>query len=213
MNTKSGSAAANNMTGNNGTGRRGGPGTGSNAKAKSATHEMGEAGMEGGNSELQELYIEILKDTYNAEKQLLAALSKLAKAASDESLSDAFTSHRAETMVHLERLESIFAGLGMAARGKMCEGMKGLIKEGAEALEDYEEGATRDAAMIAAAQKCEHYELAAYGTLRAFATRLSRKEDIRTLTTTLDEESACDERLTALALSGPNEEAATTEAK
>jgi len=166
--------------------------------------ESEESAMSPEQSGLHDLYVDLLKDTYSAEKQLSAALPKLAKAAEDDGLADAFRSHLEETKGHLDRLEGLFASLGLAARGKLCEGMKGLIKEGGEAIEDHEKGPVRDAALIAAAQKCEHYELAAYGTMRAFAARLGREEDVGILTATLEEESACDTKLTEIAMRGVN---------
>jgi ferritin-like metal-binding protein YciE len=142
---------------------------------------------------LEELMQDELKDIYDAEKQLTKALPKLEKKASAAELKEAFADHLAETEQHVERLEQIFDQLGMPARGKKCEGMQHLIAEGNDMIGEAEDDATRDAVMIAAAQKVEHYEIATYGTL---------------LEETLEEEKAADEKLTGIAESFVNEAAA-----
>lgn len=147
---------------------------------------------------LQELFVEELRDIYDAEKQLTRALPKMAKAAESEALRAAFEEHLEITRMHLERVEEVFKLLGIAARGKTCEGMKGLIEEGQEAMEEME-GSTLDAALIASAQKVEHYEIASYGTLATFAEVLEMQEAKDLLGQTLEEEKEADEKLTGIA--------------
>ncbi|RPI57705.1 MAG: ferritin-like domain-containing protein [Acidobacteria bacterium] len=147
---------------------------------------------------LQELFVNELRDIYDAEKQLTRALPKMAKAAASEELRAAFEEHLEVTRKQVSRLEQVFKLLGMAARGKPCEGMKGLIEEGGEVMEEME-GATLDAALIASAQKVEHYEIAAYGTLATFAEVLEMQEAKNLLGQTLEEEKEADEKLTAIA--------------
>ena len=148
---------------------------------------------------LEELLISELKDIYSAEKQIIKALPKLAKAASSPQLRAAFESHLKETMGHLERLDQIFETLGKSARGKVCHGMQGVIEEGAEVLEDTEKGEVRDAALISAAQRVEHYEMAAYGCVREYAMLLGRQKVADLLEKTLEEEKAADEKLSYIA--------------
>ena len=150
---------------------------------------------------LRERFIDQLKDTYDAEKQVLEALPKLVAAASDEDLKATFSDHLQQTHGHVERLERIFSDLGESNFRKSCKGMKGLIEEGKEALEG-PSSATRDAALIAAAQKVEHYEIAAYGTLRSWAEELELDEAAELLEETLDEEASADEKLTSIAEGG-----------
>ena len=147
---------------------------------------------------LRELLIEEIKDIYDAEKQLVKALPKMAKAAESGELRSAFEEHLEITRMQVERLEEVFKNLGMPARGKTCEGMKGLIEEGAEAIEEME-GSTLDAALIASAQKVEHYEIATYGTLATFADLLDLDEVKDLLGQSLEEEKEADEKLTAVA--------------
>lgn len=147
---------------------------------------------------LKELFVEELKDIYDAEKQLVKALPKMAKAAESEELRASFEEHLEITRMQVERLEEVFKLLGMAARGKTCEGMKGLIEEGQEAMEELE-GSTLDAALIASAQKVEHYEIATYGTLATFAEVLEMEEAKDLLGQTLEEEKEADEKLTGIA--------------
>jgi ferritin-like metal-binding protein YciE len=147
---------------------------------------------------LQELFVNELRDIYDAEKQLTRALPKMAKAAESEELRTAFEEHLEQTRGHIGRVEEVFKLLGMAARGKPCEGMKGLIEEGEEAMEEME-GSTLDAALIASAQKVEHYEIATYGTLATFAEVLEMQEAKDLLGQTLEEEKEADEKLTAIA--------------
>ncbi len=147
---------------------------------------------------LQELFVNELRDIYDAEKQLTKALPKMAKAADSDDLRTAFEAHLGQTRGHVNRLEEVFKLLGIAARGKPCEGMKGLIAEGEEVMEEME-GSTLDAALIASAQKVEHYEIATYGTLATFADVLEMEEAKNLLGKTLEEEKAADETLTGIA--------------
>jgi ferritin-like metal-binding protein YciE len=144
------------------------------------------------------LYVDELRDIYNAEKQLTKALPKMAKAATTEDLRNGFTEHLEQTRGHVERLEQIFEALGQRATGKTCVAMEGLIEEGSEIMQGDFEGEVLDAALIAAAQRVEHYEIAAYGTLIAFADLLGETQHSSLLRQTLDEEKATDERLTEL---------------
>jgi ferritin-like metal-binding protein YciE len=149
--------------------------------------------------ELKELYVDELKDIYSGETQLLKALPKLAKAASNEELKAGFEEHLEQTKGHVERLEQIFEELGESPKGKKCIGMEGLVKEGAEAIdEDYEDD-VKDAALIGAAQRVEHYEIAAYGTVRTLAQLLGESEQASLLEETLEEEKETDEKLTEIA--------------
>jgi len=148
---------------------------------------------------LHDLFVAELKDIYHAENQLVKALPKMAKAATSEELRAGFETHLEETEGQVERLDKIFEMLDMAPRGKKCEAMQSLIKEGKEMMEEDAEDAVLDAALIAAAQKVEHYEIASYGTLRTYAQMLGMDEAAALLQETLDEESATDEKLTELA--------------
>jgi ferritin-like metal-binding protein YciE len=147
---------------------------------------------------LKELYIDELKDLYNAENQLLKALPKMAKAATSEELSAGFEEHLEQTKGHVQRLENIFKQLEESPKGKKCKGMEGLIEEGAEAIEEYD-GELLDAALIGAAQRVEHYEIAGYGTVIAFAEELGESQHVELLNETLEEEKETDEKLTGLA--------------
>ena len=148
---------------------------------------------------LEELLQEELKDMYDAEKQLTKALPKLAKKATTPDLQDAFEEHLRQTQQHMERLEQVFDQLGMPVKGKTCKGMKNLIAEGNDMIADADDDATRDAIMIAAAQKVEHYEIAAYGTLRTWANVLGHREIASMLEDTLEEEKETDQKLTGIA--------------
>jgi ferritin-like metal-binding protein YciE len=151
------------------------------------------------NQGLKELYIEELKDLYNAETQLVKALPKLARAASSEELRRGFEDHLEQTKGHVERLQKIFDMLEESPKGKKCKGMEGLIEEGAEVTEEDYEGSLLDAALIGAAQRVEHYEIAGYGTVRSFAETLGESEHVSLLNETLEEEKETDEKLTELA--------------
>ena len=156
-------------------------------------------------SKLKELFTEELKDIYWAEKHLLKALPKMAKAATSEELADAFTNHAAQTEEQIRRVEQVFEILEMAARGKKCEAMDGLVKEGQQAIEDTDQGtATRDAALIISAQKAEHYEIASYGSLVQLAKTIGLNDAAELLQQTLDEEKETDVLLTELAVSSVN---------
>jgi ferritin-like metal-binding protein YciE len=148
---------------------------------------------------LDELFEHALRDTLDAERQLLKALPKLAKAATSEELQTAFENHKAQTEEQIGRLETIFKSLDKTARGKHCPGMEGLITEGDELIKEEEPGVTLDAALIGAAQKAEHYEIAAYGTLASYARLLGMDEAVELLETTLAEEKETDEKLTGIA--------------
>lgn len=156
---------------------------------------------------IRDLYIEELKDLYNAENQLLKALPKMAKAASNEELAQAFTDHLAETEGQVERLEQIFQGLGVSPKGKKCKAMEGLVEEGKEVIEEKGEPMVKDAALIAAAQRVEHYEMAGYGCVRTYARLLGEEEAADLLQETLDEEGNADKKLNDLAESVINLEA------
>lgn len=156
---------------------------------------------------LEKLFVEEVRDILNGERQLLTALPKMAKAADSADLSQAFTKHLRETEGHVDRLETILKDLGQAPRGKQCKGMEGLIEEGKEKLEEKGEAAVLDAALIAAAQKVEHYEIATYGCLRTYAQLLGNTQAVRLLEQTLSEEEAADKKLTQLGEGGINQAA------
>jgi ferritin-like metal-binding protein YciE len=148
---------------------------------------------------LRELYVDELRDLYSAETQLTKALPKMAKASSNAELRQAFEEHLRQTSEHVSRLEQIFEMLEEKASGKKCLGMEGLVKEGAESMQEDYEDAVLDAAIIGAAQRVEHYEIAAYGTAREFARLLGEDEHIPLLEETLEEEKQTDSKLTQLA--------------
>jgi ferritin-like metal-binding protein YciE len=148
---------------------------------------------------LDDLFLDQLKDLYSAENQIIKALPKMAKAASSTELRNAFEEHLQQTKEHAERLEQIFDQLDAGPKGKKCKGMEGLIEEGKETLEDAVEPSVCDAALIAAAQRVEHYEIAAYGCARTYAQLLAKQEIAALLQQTLVEEKETDEKLTHLA--------------
>ncbi len=156
---------------------------------------------------LKKLYVEELRDVYNAEQQLVKALPKMAKGASSDELREALETHLDETKGHVERLEQIFEGLDESPKGKTCKAMKGLVEEGSEILEEKGEDSVLDAGIIAAAQKVEHYEIATYGTLRTWADLLNQDEAAELLQETLDEEGEADKKLNDLAEEIVNPEA------
>jgi ferritin-like metal-binding protein YciE len=156
---------------------------------------------------LESLFIEELRDIYNGEKQLVKALPKMAKAAESPDLEQAFTKHLRETEGHVRRLEQIFRDLGQAVRGKQCKGIAGIVEEGKEKLQEDGEAPVIDAALIAAAQKVEHYEIATYGCLRTYAQLLGHDQAASLLQETLSEEEAADKKLTQLGEGGINEAA------
>ena len=158
---------------------------------------------------LQDIYLEQLKDLWSAEQQLLKALPKMAKGAANKQLSSAIQEHEVQTRVHVERLEKIFTQLGEKPGGHKCKGMEGLIAEGEEVLEEHDQSDARDAAMIAAAQRVEHYEIAGYGTVRTMANMLGLADHAQILQKTLDEEGETDKKLSALAETVVNVQAVT----
>ena len=157
---------------------------------------------------LHDAFIEELRDTYDAEKQLIKALPKLAKAAASTDLRAAFETHLEETRGHVERLEQVFESLDEKPRGKHCEGIAGIIEEGKSIMEEDFDDDTMDACLIAAGQRAEHYEMGAYGTLVAWARAMGHTEVADLLQETLDEEKAADEKLSSLAEGGINQRAA-----
>jgi ferritin-like metal-binding protein YciE len=160
---------------------------------------------------LRTLWIEEMRDLYNAENQLIKALPKMAKRASTPELKEAFESHLEETRGHVERLDEIFETLGKKPTGKTCKAMQGLIEEGSEMMKEDGPDSVIDAGLIAAAQRVEHYEMAGYGAARTFASILGEDEAEDLLQETLDEEGAADEKLTEIAESIVNEEAEDAE--
>lgn len=160
---------------------------------------------------LQDLFLHELKDLYSAENQLVKALPKMAKAATNEELKAGFEEHLEQTKGHVERLEQIAEQLGAKLGGHKCKAMEGLIEEGAELIDEDAEDAIRDAGLIGAAQRVEHYEMAGYGTAIALANGLGHTEAAELLQQTLDEEKETDEKLTELAESTINVEAGAQE--
>lgn len=156
------------------------------------------------------LLIDQLQDLYDAEQRLVQALPKMAAAAHQPSLRDAFQHHLRETQNHVTRLERAFQALGQTPKAKTCEAMKGLVAEGQEAIDAKGDPDVKDAALIASAQRVEHYEIAAYGTARTFARRLGKDSAARWLDETLGEEKAADQKLTQLAEGGINQNATRT---
>jgi ferritin-like metal-binding protein YciE len=156
---------------------------------------------------LKDLFVSELKDLYSAEGQILKALPKMAKAASSPELRAAFEEHLEQTQGHVERLEQIFETLGTSPKGKKCKAMEGLIEEGKEILEADGEPTVRDAGLIAAAQRVEHYEMAGYGCVRTYAKVLQDEQSASLLQETLDEEEETDKKLTQIAESTVNAEA------
>ena len=157
---------------------------------------------------LQDLFHETLKDIYFAEKQILKALPKMAKAANSPELKNAFETHRGETEGQVERLEQVFELIGKSARGKTCDAILGIIEEGSEIMEDFSGSPALDAGLLAAAQAVEHYEISRYGTLKAWALKLGNREAAKLLDDTLKEETKTDQLLTQVAESAVNAEAA-----
>ncbi len=157
---------------------------------------------------LNDLFLETLKDMYHAEKQILKALPKMAKAAESDQLRQAFEQHRAETEGQVERLEQVFELLGKAARGKPCEAIQGMVEESQEVMEDFKGSDALDAGLLAAAQAVEHYEISRYGTLRTWATQLGMPDAARLLEQTLQEEKQTDALLTQIAEAAVNQQAA-----
>ncbi len=157
--------------------------------------------------ELKDLFEDSLKDIYWAEKALVKALPKMQKNATDEKLKNAIAHHLIETEEHVSRLEECFESMGKKAQAKKCDAMQGLLDEANSIIEETQAGTVRDAGIIAAAQKVEHYEIATYGTLAAFAKLLNEKTSLKNLLSTLEEEKKCDESLTQLADTNLNSKA------
>jgi ferritin-like metal-binding protein YciE len=158
---------------------------------------------------LHDAFLDELRDSYDAEKQLTKALPKLARVATGTELKQAFIDHLGETQGHVRKLEQVFQLLDEKARGKHCDGIAGIIDEGSHVMEEDFEGVTLDACLIAAGQRAEHYEMAAYGTLVAWAKAMGHTDAADLLQEILDEEKAADETLTAIAESGVNDDAAS----
>ncbi|HLP50120.1 MAG TPA: ferritin-like domain-containing protein [Chitinophagales bacterium] len=177
--------------------------------AKPAGKKQAASGMK--QSQLMKLFEDELKDIYWAEKALTKALPKMAKNATSPELVEALQNHLEETQGQIQRLEQVFEIIEKKAVAKKCEAMEGLLKEGDEIMKDTEKGSMRDAGIISAGQKVEHYEIASYGTLRAFAQTLGLQDAAALLQETLDEEKAADETLTEVAESAINVEAAEEE--
>lgn len=157
---------------------------------------------------LQDLFVHDLSDIYSAEKQLTKALPKLARAADDPGLAEAFSRHLEETQGQVERIDRIVEATGLRLKRMKCAAMEGLIEEGQDVIEEIKKGPVRDAALIGAAQKVEHYEIAGYGTLCTFAEQLGHRDAVKLLSETLKEEKAADLKLNELALKRANEKAA-----
>jgi ferritin-like metal-binding protein YciE len=157
---------------------------------------------------LNDLFIDTLKDIYYAEKQIYKSLPKMAKAAASDELRAAFEKHHDETEGQIERLEQIFELIGKPARGKKCDAIEGILDEGKEIMEEYEDMPALDAGLLAAAQAVEHYEIARYGTLKTWAAKLGHKDAVKLLEATLAEEKKTDDALSKLAISAVNAEAA-----
>ena len=157
---------------------------------------------------LQDLFLIGLKDIYHAEKSLLRALRKMAKAAESEQLREAFETHRVETEAQVERLEQVFEIVGKRPQGKTCEAMQGILAEGEEVMDDFADSEALDAGLLAAAQAVEHYEISRYGTLRTWAEQLGMRDAVRLLEQTLQEEKKTDQLLTELAEAALNRKAA-----
>lgn len=166
---------------------------GSSSRGKSA------AGQGSHKDSLEKIMKDMLKDIYYAEKQLQKALGKMAKSASNQELSEAFLTHQRQTAVQIEKLNGVFEGFGMKPQAKRCAAMDGLLEEGNEQIEEYGKGPGRDAAMIVSAQKCEHYEIAAYGSMRTFASTLGFNDASQVFEEILQEENDTDELLTTIA--------------
>ncbi|RYF24361.1 MAG: ferritin-like domain-containing protein [Flavobacteriales bacterium] len=156
------------------------------------------------NSHLHELFVDELRDILGAERQLLKGLKKMSQKASSETLKTAFETHYTETENQIERLKQVFEGLGLSARGKKCKAMEGLLEEADEIMEEFEDGPVLDAALICAAQKVEHYEIATYGCLVTYATLMEHNDAKELLAETLAEEKETDSKLTEVAMSEAN---------
>lgn len=157
---------------------------------------------------MDDLFLHMLKDMYNAEKQLLKALPKMAKNSGSAELKQAFETHLEETEGQVERLEKVFDMIGKRAQGKTCAAMEGLVEEGKEAMDEIEDAEVLDAALLSGAQAVEHYEISRYGTMVAMANQLGMKDAAKLLEQTLEEEKKTDQLLNQIALSSVNKKAA-----
>ena len=157
---------------------------------------------------LNDLFLDTLKDIYYAEKQIVKALPKMAKAATSPDLKAGFEKHLQETHGHVERLEQVFEIIGAPARGKTCEAILGIIEEAKEIMDEFKDTAALDAGLVSSAQAVEHYEIARYGTLKAWAKQLGRADVVKLLEATEQEEIATDKKLTQLGLTEVNQKAA-----
>jgi len=156
------------------------------------------------NGHLHELFVDELRDILGAEKQLMKGLKKMATKAEGESLKAAFEEHRMQTEEHVERLKKVFASVNLSPRGKTCKAMEGLLNEADEIMESFEDAAVLDAALISAAQKVEHYEIASYGCLVTYANLMEHREAAELLSQTLEEEKNTDVKLTEIAMQEAN---------
>jgi ferritin-like metal-binding protein YciE len=180
------------------------PKTSRTPKASRTSEGQSDESQPRDNSDLHKLFVDELADTLHAEHQLLKALPKLIKAAGTPELGEALQDHFAETEEHVERLEQVFSSLSEKSRKKRCEGMEGIIAEGDEMVAEQKKSSALDAAIIAAGQKAEHYEIASYGTLIAWAKQMGHDEAVDLLEQTLEEEKAADQKLTEIAESLAN---------
>src|SRR6201981_3409040 len=171
-----------------------------------AQRQQGEQPM--AEKDLNDLFLDTLKDIYYAEKQIYKSLPKMAKAAASDQLREAFEKHHDETEGQIERLEKIFELLGKPARGKKCDAIQGILDEGKEVIEEYADTPVLDSGLLAAAQAVEHYEISRYGTLKTWAGKLGHKDAVKLLDQTLAEEKKTDDTLTKLADTAVNAEAA-----
>jgi ferritin-like metal-binding protein YciE len=169
---------------------------------------MTEENMAATEKTLDDLFLDTLKDIYYAEKQIVKALPKMAKAAQSQELGAGFQKHLEESEGHVERLEQVFELIGAPARGKTCDAILGILEEGKSIMEDYKDTAALDAGLVAAAQAVEHYEIARYGTLKTWAQQLGHKEAVKLLDATLSEEIATDKTLSQLGEGGANRKGA-----
>jgi ferritin-like metal-binding protein YciE len=174
----------------------------SNSRGGTATLDNGDTEMD---TDLHELFLDELADILNAETQLTKALPKMVKAAQSEELAEAFRSHLKETENHVTRLQAVFSSLGEKAKSKTCKAMKGIVEEGAEMIQELKGSSAGDAGLIAAGQKVEHYEIASYGAVCAWAELMGHSEALELLQQTLEEEKAADEKLTEIAESSANQ--------
>jgi len=178
---------------------------------KTSTKAKADTSENGVNEELHELFLDELSDLQNAEKQLVAALPKMIKATKSDALRSALEAHWEETKGHVTRLDEVAESVNEKLKSKKCAAMEGILKEADELLQEHKGKSTLDAAIIAAGQKVEHYEIASYGTVRAWAEKMEHSEAVDLLQQTLDEETAADEKLTEVAESLANEESKSEE--